>query len=207
MRQIKLIVYTILIFTILISFNTIYGTGDMLNTIFNSGSTWLGNAIDQNSVGLSIANYIKGDLFNLVKEIGNLIFFIVAAFLGVKYIWSGVTGKSQVKETLPTFIVGATFFYSAQLIFDVFNGEFDTLFQNSSYTNVFSSIWATVVIIVQILAISGIVAIGLKYMISSADTRADIKKDLLPMVLGLIFVFSISKVLTFIVDVGQELFT
>jgi len=206
MKQIKLIVYTMLIFTIIISFNNIYGTG-MLNTIFNSGTVWLNNATDQNSVGGSIANYIKGDLFNVVKEIGNLIFFIVAAFLGVKYIWSGVTGKSEVKETLPTFIVGATFFYSAQLMFDLFNGEFKTLFNSASYTSVFSSIWATVVFIVQILAIAGIIAIGLKYMISSADTRADIKKDLLPMVIGLIFVFSITKVLTFIVDVGHQLFT
>jgi len=206
MKQIKLVVYVIFIFAIIVSFNTIYGSG-MLNTIFNSGSTWISNAVDQNGLGAGIANYIGGDILKLVEEIGNLVFFIVATFLGVKYIWSGVTGKSQIKETLPTFVVGATFFYSAQLMFDIFNGEFNTLFSGGSYTTVFSSLWATVVVIVQILSIAGIVAIGLKYMISSADTKADIKKSLFPMALGLVMIFSLSKVMTFIVDIGHQLFS
>ena len=169
------------------------------------GSGWL-DANDQDSIGEKISEYIKKDIVGIIADIGNIIFFVVAAFLGVKYIWSGVSGKSEVKETLPTFIVGATFFYSAQLIFDLLNGEFETLFVNKDLDYITGSIWATTVSIVQILSIAGIIAVGLKYMLAPADKRADLKKDLSTLLIGLIMVFSLSNVMSFIVNVGHDLF-
>jgi hypothetical protein len=192
-------------FIILVGINSVYGTS-MLNTIINSGTSWLGNATDENSIGSTLADYIKTDIVGLLADIGNLVFFIVAAFLGVKFIWSGVSGKSEVKETLPTFLVAATFFYSAQLIFNFFNGQFDVLFGYNNFEDISASIWSTIVVIVQILSIAGIIAIGLKYMLSAADEKANIKRDLLPMVVGLIFVFSITEIMKFIAGIGHSLF-
>lgn len=205
MKQIKIIMCVIFIFTIIISVNTVYGT-DMINTIIGSGSGWLNNATDQDSIGSEISNYIKDNLVDLLADIGNFVFFIVAAFLGVKYIWSGVSGKSEVKETLPTFIVGATFFYSAQLIYDFFYGEFDILFKATNFQDISGSIWSTIVVIVQIVSIAGIIAVGLKYMLAPADKKADIKRDLTALLIGLIMVFSLSNVINFIADIGHGLF-
>lgn len=205
MRQTKIIIGIVIALVLLINFNTVYA-GGMLNTIFNSGTSWFSNATDQNSIGQNIADYITGDVLGLLITIGNLVFFIVAAFLGVKYIWSGVSGKSEVKETLPTFVVGATFFYSAQALYDFAKGGFNTLiFSSTSFEQFSGSLWTTITIIVRILSIAGIIAIGLKYMLSSANTKADIKKDLLPMIIGIIMVFSISEVMTFIFNLGQDL--
>lgn len=205
MKQIKIIMCLIFVFTILISFNTVYGT-DMLNTIIGSGTGWLGNATDEDSIGQDISDYIKNNLVDLLENIGNFVFFVVAAFLGVKYIWSGVSGKSEVKETLPTFIVGATFFYSSQLIYDFLTGEFNVLFSSSNFQDISGRLWSTIVVIVQIISIAGIIAVGLKYMLAPADKKADIKRDLTSLLIGLIMVFSLSSVMTFIADLGHGLF-
>lgn len=205
MKQIKIIMCLMFVFTILISFNNVYGT-DMLNTIIGSGTGWLGNATDEDSIGQDISDYIKNNLVDLIENIGNFVFFVVAAFLGVKYIWSGVSGKSEVKETLPTFIVGATFFYSSQLIYDFLTGEFNVLFSSSNFQDISGRLWSTIVVIVQIISIAGIIAVGLKYMLAPADKKADIKRDLTSLLIGLIMVFSLSSVMTFIADLGHGLF-
>lgn len=205
MKQIKVIMCVIFVFTIIISVNTVYGT-NMINTIIGSGSGWLSNATDQDSIGQDISNYIKDNLVDLLTDIGNFAFFAVAAFLGVKYIWAGVSGKSEVKETLPTFIVGATFFYSSQLIYDFFTGEFEVLFSATNFQDISGSLWSTIVVIVQIVSIAGIIAVGLKYMLAPADKKADIKRDLTSLLIGLIMVFSLSSVMNFIAGIGHDLF-
>lgn len=205
MKHIKIVMCILFIITIVISADSVYGA-DMLNTIIGSGTNWLSNAVDEGNLGLNIANYIQSNVFELLKDLGNFIFFIVAAFLGVKYIWSGVSGKSEVKETLPTFIIGATFFYSSQLIYNFFSGELDTLFSAKNFQDISGRLWTTIVIVVQIVSIAGIIAVGLKYMLSPADKKADIKRDLTSLLIGLIMVFSLSAIMDFIVDIGKGLF-
>ena len=93
------------------SFEVIHA--DLLNDIFSSG----GNFINQGKVSGSAANSfghkIQSQIFGpsglglqgIFQLVGNAIFLIVTVILGIKYIFSGVEGKSIVKETLPTFIV------------------------------------------------------------------------------------------------------
>lgn len=207
MKNIKIVVSIAIIITIFSSFNLCYGA-NLLDTIFGKGNSWFNGSTgtDQDGLGQTIADYIKNDVVDLVERIGNLAFFVIAAFLGVKYIWSGVSGKSEVKETLPTFVVGAMFFYSADLIYKFSTKQFFDLIDGGGFNAVSGSIWSTVIALVQILSIAGIIAIGLKYMFSAADTKADIKKDLLPMVIGLIFVYSIAQLIPFIADISGQLF-
>jgi len=42
-------------------------------------------------------------------------------------------------------------------------------------------------------------------MLNSADTRAEIKKDLVPVFIGLIFVFATTNILNFIAKVGTDI--
>lgn len=212
MKHFKIVMCIALMFTIFYGFTNVYGT-DMLNTIINSGGNWFNNTKPNanslngiENLSNDISDFIKGDILKMVFAIGNLIFFVAAAFLGVKYIWSGVSGKSDVKETLPTFFVGVTFFYSSQLIYKFFDGEFRSLVTTGNFQTMSGTIWSTITVIVQILAISGVIAVGLKYMLAPANTKADIKKDLMPVLLGLIFVFSISSLMTFLANIGKQLF-
>ena len=51
---------------------------------------------------------------------------------------------------------------------------------SETITNTAGSIWSTVIILFQILAIAAIIIAGIRYMFASADSKADIKKQLVP---------------------------
>ncbi len=67
------------------------------------------------------------------------------------------------------------------------------------------NIWATVTVVVQILSIACVVILGVRYMLASADKRADIKQGLTYVVIGSIFVFCAATVAQFIVDAGSDI--
>lgn len=67
------------------------------------------------------------------------------------------------------------------------------------------NVWATVRVIVQILAVAAVVFAGLRYMFTSADGRADIKKDMLYLVIGAVLVFGATTVINFVVDATNEI--
>lgn len=66
------------------------------------------------------------------------------------------------------------------------------------------TVWGTVVVIVQMLAIGAVIFAGLRYMYASADRRADIKKSLIILAIGSILVFATTTVVEFIVNVANE---
>ncbi len=67
------------------------------------------------------------------------------------------------------------------------------------------SVWSTVVVVVQALAVGAVVFAGLRYMFASADSKADIKKSMSILALGAILVFCATTVLRFIVSAGEEI--
>ena len=67
-----------------------------------------------------------------------------------------------------------------------------------------NTIWGTVLLIFQILAIAAIVFAGIRYMFASADQKADIKKSMIILVLGAILVFGASTVAKFIMTATNE---
>lgn len=71
---------------------------------------------------------------------------------------------------------------------------------NSAVKNV----WATVITIVQILAVAAVVFAGLRYMFASADQKADIKKSMGILAIGAILVFGATVVLGFIQNAANS---
>ena len=67
------------------------------------------------------------------------------------------------------------------------------------------TIWGTVTLIVQILAMAAVVFAGLRYMFASADQKADIKKGLGMLAIGAILVFATTTVINFIVNASKEI--
>ena len=75
---------------------------------------------------------------------------------------------------------------------------------SGTVTKTASSIWNTVLILFQILAIAAIIIAGIRYMFASADSKADIKKQLVPLVVGAVLVFGATTIIQVIVNVTED---
>ena len=64
--------------------------------------------------------------------------------------------------------------------------------------------WATVVTIVQILAVAAVVFAGLRYMFASADQKADIKKSMGTLAIGAVVVFGATTVIKFVSNAANQ---
>lgn len=144
-----------------------------------------------------------GALQNLVFDIGNIIFLIVTAFLGVKYIWGGVDSKYSVKNSLVTLVVAAIVFYGWNAVTDILNVK-ELLTGSTSatgYQNFATTIYNTIMYIVNVAAIGGIIYIGIKYMMAGADGKAEMKLKLIPVIMGIILVYGTLNFINVILDI------
>lgn len=76
---------------------------------------------------------------------------------------------------------------------------------SAKLNNTAKNIWASVTLILQILAVAAIVFAGVRYMFASADAKADIKKQMIILVLGAVLVFAASTIINIIVNVTNEI--
>lgn len=182
---------------------------NILDDMFSSGGNFfnMGKATDDKFAD-DVQDKIFSDdglgLTSLLQTAGNLIIIVAAVALGIKYIFSGIEGKSIVKETLPTFVVGVIFFYLAGNLVGFAGNIGNTIQGTDSSTALFGNVWSTVIVVANILTILGIILVGLRYMLVPVDKKADIKGQSLMIVLGLILIASAVPLLKFIVDVGES---
>ena len=74
----------------------------------------------------------------------------------------------------------------------------------STVTGAAQGMWATVVTIIQILAVAAVVFAGVRYMFASADQKADIKKSMGILAIGAVLVFGATLVLEFVQKATEE---
>ncbi len=74
----------------------------------------------------------------------------------------------------------------------------------SSANTAVMKVWGTVTLILQVLAVAAVVFAGVRYMFSSADGKADIKKQTIGLIVGAILVFAASAIINFVVNVTKE---
>lgn len=65
-------------------------------------------------------------------------------------------------------------------------------------------IWATVVVIVQIVAVACVVFAGLRYMFAAPSEKADIKQGLIYLSIGAILVFSATTIINFVTIAAKK---
>ena len=180
-------------------------SGNFLEEMFKEGNSFNGS---DSGLGREMSSFISSDIKGVVTAIGNLIFAGVTVILGAQFIWSGYDGQAKVKQALPTFVVAVLFFYLASeltgLFFNGSTGIGDQLRNIGNYNSLANKIVGTINLVVKFLCIGGIVFIGLKYMLESAEGKAQIKDKLTPMMIGIVFAFSASQVVDFIINVGKQ---
>lgn len=55
-----------------------------------------------------------------------------------------------------------------------------------------------------VIAIAGIIILGIKYMIGSVEQKAEYKKTLIPYLIGCIFIFAISQIVSLIYNLVSQ---
>lgn len=65
--------------------------------------------------------------------------------------------------------------------------------------------WGIILTILQVAAIAAVVFAGVRYMFASADSKADIKKQMIWLVVGAILVFGATTVIKLITNVANDI--
>ena len=77
--------------------------------------------------------------------------------------------------------------------------------KNSDTIKTVNKVWGVILTILQVCAIAAVVFAGVRYMFASADSKADIKKQMIWLVIGAILVFGASTVIGFLTGTFNEL--
>lgn len=105
-------------------------------------------------------------------------------------------------------VVFTTNVFAAEAGFDNFNSDMQVNANTGGKTvKVIGNVWGIVLTVLQVAAIAAIVFSGVRYMFASADSKADIKKQMIWLVVGGVLVFAASTVVKLITTVANDVTT
>lgn len=64
----------------------------------------------------------------------------------------------------------------------------------SKFNSAKSKIWGVLLTVLQVASIAGVIFAGVRYMFASSDSKADMKKSMIYLIIGMVIVFSASTV-------------
>lgn len=168
-----------------------------INNFWEDAFNWFAG-VDKTGSGVT-AGFLEGAK-NIIKVLGNMIFIVVTAILGVKYIWGSADAKYSVKNSLFGLVVAAVVFYGWDSISNVIATVTDSTISNSIQgTSI--TIYTYILYFVNIVAIAGIIFIGVRYLMASAEGKSQLKMKLGPAFLGIIMVYATISFLNTILSI------
>lgn len=213
-KNLKLIAIFALLLCILNVFSPVFAADNqtqreqtILDIVFGKGNEFFEKyytSEDENANKFIESIFENGGIIEIITTIGYLAFFIAGAILGIKYMMSGYEGKAFVKNGLVSYSIGAIFFYLSEnvvnFVRDIF---FRDISQASNLNTLTGTIWSTFEGIISVLMVGIVVFYGVKYMWSSSNEKADLKKGMVPMVIGAILIMCTLQILQFVVDISE----
>ena len=215
--MLKKVLISVMLFVLLVTPHVLVNAG-MLNQVIGQGTNFV-KGHKTEAIGNSIKTIILNDIKPAVFSIGTLIFAAVTVILGVKFIWSSAEGKSEVQEALPGFVLAVIFFYLSEPLINFLLGStssftgfssINTIIKNDgggtkSWGAIASSTIGLINYVVKYLALAGLVYLGIRYMIASAEGKATMKVSMTGAVIGVLFTFLATNVVQFIIDAGDNI--
>jgi len=197
-KKISLIIVVLVVLMVILTASDVYATDwwSSANTFFNE-SDWRNHRDDT----------ILSDIKNIVKMVGNAAFVIVTVVLGIKYMASSAEGKGDVKEGLTSLLVAIVLFYGWTAIDNILTrdgGAFDWFFDTTTYELTITRIAEKVISILNYVAVGVLLFVGIKYIFSGADGKAELKGKGLPFIIGLVMTFATLSFLNFLIEVVGE---
>ena len=187
-------------------------SGSETKTFWKSAVDWFNDVQEEGEGNVSEKSIkIVNQFMDIVNYVGTTLIIIATMFLGVKYMFGSVEGKSEVKESLMTLLVACVFFFGWQYIRDIIligtSGTQFFLVSNAdpSYKNLFGRLLGVVMMIVKVAAIVGVIYVGVRYIFSGATGKAELKGKSAYFVIGIILTFSSVTVLDVFAKALQDL--
>lgn len=180
---------------------------------FEKAGSWFNSVQEEGKNNVSpISIEVVNSFMDIVNYVGTVIIIIATMFLGIKYMFGSVDGKSEVKESLVTLLIACVFFFGWQYIRDIVlmsNGTelFISPGPNESYKILFARLLGVVTMIVKVAAIAGVIYVGVRYIFAGASGKADLKGKSVYFIIGIILTFCSVTVLTVFSNMLQDLLT
>ena len=179
--------------------NTPESGGSSAGDMWQQATLWFKgvNKDDNSSQAVDIIN----EFVDMVNVIGTTVIVIATIILGIKYIFGSVDSKADVKESLITLFVACIFFFGWTAIKNVLfpSNQFAlTSDSDSSYKDLIGRVFNIVVYFANIAAILGVIYVGVRYIFSGANGRAELKGKAVYFLIGIILSFATVSFLTFL---------
>ena len=145
---------------------------------------------------------------DMINVLGTTVIVLVTIFLGIKYIFGSVESKAGVKEGLVTLIVVCVFFFGWSALRNLLFPNNSLIFIEStdtSYTSILGRIFSIATFIANILAILGIVYVGIRYIFAGASGKGELKAKSPMLLIGIILAFASVSFLSYISKVISEI--
>lgn len=107
---------------------------------------------------------------------------------------------------LAVMLISSNFIFAAKAGFGSFTGDMTVNADTSGNTvKSIGAVWGIILTVLQVAAIAAVVFAGVRYMFASADSKADIKKQMIWLVIGAVLVFGASTVIQLITNFAGDL--
>lgn len=162
----------------------------------------IGNLAETNST----VGRIIGEFERMINIIGTTVIVSVTTFLGIKYMYGSAEAKSSVKDNLLTLLVACIFFFGWNAIWNIlFNsGTGGLILNEGGYENVVGNIFKVISLAANILAVGGVIFMGIKYIFAGATGKAELKGKSGIFIVGVILAFCSVGVLNYISSVVNQ---
>lgn len=170
-----------------------------INNFWENAFDWFKGAQSSGGMGTVTDGFMKGAT-NIIKMIGNMIFIVVTSILGVKYIWGSADAKYSVKNSLFSLVIAAVMFYGWDSISNIIQTVTNSTVGNNIESTA-KTIYTYILYFVNIAAIGGIIFLGVKYLLASAEGKSQLKMNMGPAFLGIIMVYATISFLNTILSI------
>lgn len=141
------------------------------------------------------------DIIEIVKQAGNAVFIIVTIVLGIKYMLASSEGKADVKEGITGLVVAMLLFYGWTALDEILRNSLGWFFESGTAENSINKIYSLAVDLLNYVSIGVVLFVGVKFLFSGAEGKADLKGKGVPFVIGLVMTFGTVTFLKFILKV------
>ena len=140
---------------------------------------------DTEAANSFVGNYVSA-FSTAVEYVGKTLAVTMLVIIGIKYIMAAPEGKAEYRKTMVPYVIGAVLIYTASTLAPkIVAGQYQSIVRAH-----LDPLQGAVSIAGEFLAIIMLIVIGIKYMTSAPEGKAEYRKIMIPYLVGAIIVFT-----------------